>query len=200
MAENRILLTRRKAIRGAAALLGSSIAGAQITAFMSRAAVAAVEGEPPEFFDEDQFALIDRIADVMIPETDTPGASGVGVPHFIDLMLSEWASPARQARYVSGLAALDTELRGPGGEHFTELDADGQLEVLRGFDAAALADDGGNAFYAELKHMILFAYYSSEAGATEELQYQALPGVYQPCMPVDENTRGWFHLGFIHGL
>lgn len=193
-------LTRREAIKRAASLLGGSIAATQLTGFVARAASAAQAGEPPAFFDEDQFALIERIADVMIPETDTPGAHAVGVHHFVDLMLSEWASAERQARYVDGLGTLDVELRGPAGEPFISLDPGQQLEALRALDAAAFAENADIPFYVELKKMLLFAYYSSETGATEELRYERLPGLYQPCLTVDDETRAWFHLGFNYGL
>jgi gluconate 2-dehydrogenase gamma chain len=200
MQDDRNLLTRRKAIQGAASLLGGTIAATQLSTFMSRAAVAAAAGEPPEFFDADQFALVERIVDVMIPETDTPGAHAVGVHHFVDLMLAEWASPERQARYVRGLNQLDAELQGPDGDSFVDLAPDQQLEVLRAVDAAAYADDAGNPFFVELKKMVLFSFYSSEIGATEELQHEALPGQYRHCIPVDEDVRAWFDLGFSYGL
>ena len=204
MNENRILLTRRKAIQGAVSLLGGTIAAGQLGALASRAASAAAADQPPAFFDQDQFALVERIVDVMIPETDTPGAHSVGVHHFIDLMMSEWASPERQARYADGLAALAGELQGPGGESFVDLPAARQLESLRTVDAAAFAensaDNPGGDFFREFKSMTLFAYYSSEAGATEELQFEALPGPYRPCMTTDDDTRAWFHMTFRHGL
>ena len=193
-------LTRREAIKRAASLLGGGIAATQLTGFIGRAASAAAAGEPPAFFDADQFTLIERIADVMIPETDTPGAHAVGVHHFVDLMLSEWASAERQARYVDGLGQLDAALRSASGERFVELDSDQQLEALRAVDAAAFSNGADNSFYLELKKMVLFAFYSSEAGATEELAYERLPGIYQPCLTVNDDTRAWFHLGFNYGL
>ena len=200
MQDDRKLLTRRKAIQGAASLLGSSIAATQLSTFMSRAAVAAAAGEPPEFFDQDQFALVERIADVVIPETDTPGALTVGVHQFVDLMLAEWASPERQDRYVQGLERLDAQLQGPGGERFVDRSPDQQFEALRAVDAAAYAENADDTFFVELKKIVLFSYYSSEIGATQELQYEALPGQYRHCIPVDEDVRAWFDLGFSYGL
>ena len=196
MQDDRNLLSRRKAIQGAASLLGGTIAATQLSTFMSRAAVAAAAGEPPEFFDANQFALIEQIVDVMIPETDTSGAHAVGVHHFVDLMLAEWASPDRQTRYVRGLGQLDADLQGRDGQSFVDLAPDQQLDVLRAVDAAAYANNAGNTFYIELKKMVLFSFYSSEIGATEELQHEALPGPYKHCIPVDEDVRAWFNLGF----
>lgn len=193
-------LTRREALKRAAWLLGSSMGASQLSGFLGRSAAAAVAGDPPAFLDPDQFELVEHIVNVMIPETDTPGAHAAGVHHFIDLMLSEWASPERRERYVEGLDSLGTRLDDAAGDPFASLDTRQQLNALSAVDADAFASPGSNAFYLEFKKMVLFAYYSSEVGATEELAYQRLTGVYEPCLIADDDTRAWFHLGFRYGL
>jgi gluconate 2-dehydrogenase gamma chain len=199
-ADNRKSLTRRQAIQGAASLVGGTIAAAQLGGFMSRAALAATEGSDPVFFDDAALSLIERIADLMIPETDTPGALAAGVPHFIDLMLAEWASSERQQRFNSGLGDLEARLDDAAGGDFSGAPSDRQLESLRTVDEQAFSEDNDSAFYRELKRLMLFAYYSSEAGATVELQYEPLIPDYKACVPVDDIGRAWFWLGFSHGL
>jgi hypothetical protein len=192
-------LTRRQAIRGAATLVGGALAAGQLTPFLSRVARAADESAEPVFFDESQFELLGRIADVMIPETDTPGATGAGVDYFIDLMLDEWASPERQVRFRLGIDALGNALQ-EDGTAFVDAPADVQLARLRSLDAQAFEPAAGNSFYQEFKRMVLFAYYSSEAGATLELQYEALIPEYKACEPLKDIGRAWFWVGFSHGL
>ena len=46
-------------------------------------------------------------------------------------------------------------------------------------------------FFARLKEWTLIGYYTSEAGATEELQWLANPGRYVPDMPLAEVGRAW---------
>jgi len=198
--ETNALITRRKAIQGAASLVGGTIAAAQLGIFMSRPAIAAAENSAPLFFDQDQFLLVERIIDVMIPETDTPGAHAAGVHHFIDQMLAEWASPERQARYVQGLHDLDLHLRGAGGEKFVSSSPARQLELLSAVDKEAFADGARDTFFPELKKLVLFGYYSSEAGATVELQYEPMTADYKACVPIEDIGRAWFWLGFSHGL
>ena len=179
---------------GAASLVGGTIAATQLGALVSRAAVAATENTPPRFFDDPQFALIERIVDLMIPETDTPGAHAVGVHHFIDLMMQEWASAERQARFRSGITDFHTRL----GADFIDAAADEQLIRLGAVDEEAYAAD--DDFFREFKRLALFGFYSSEAGATVELQYEALTPQYKACVPIDDIGRGWFWAGFRHGL
>lgn len=197
------MVTRRKALQGAAALVGGSLAATQMGAFMGRAAVAADEGAAPAFFDSEQFALLERIVDVMIPETDTPGAQSVGVHYFIDLMMAEWASSERQGRYVDGLQDLNTRLREAEGEEFLVTSQESQLAALRRVDQQAFeinANEASHSFYKELKRLVLYSYYSSEAGATIELQYEALTPEYKACVPIEDIGRAWFWMGFPGGL
>jgi hypothetical protein len=195
------LLTRRNAIQGAAALLGGTLAAAQLGAFMSRAARAAASDSTPEFFDSDQFALVERAVDIIIPETDTPGALSAGVHRLVDRMLAEWASPERQARYVAGLRDIDTRMLELGAESFVAAPPRQQFGLLQALDVEANADGGGDTFFGEFKKLTLFGYYSSEPGATIELNYEALIPDYRACAPIAEiGGRAWFWLGFSHGL
>jgi gluconate 2-dehydrogenase gamma chain len=54
-----------------------------------------------------QDATVTRVADILVPETDTVGATGVGVTAFIDLLLSESMLPMQRDRFLEGLAAIN---------------------------------------------------------------------------------------------
>ena len=196
MSANETIITRRQAIRGAASIVGGTIAAAHVSAFLGRAAIAATDNAQPAFFTDDQFRLVTNVVDVMIPETDTPGAITAGVHHFIDLMLDEWASPERQDRFRSGIDELGSRLGGD----FSDADPDERLERLRVIDQEAHDDGAEDDFFREFKRLALFGYYSSEAGATSELQYEALTPDYKACVPLDDIGRAWFWMGFRHGL
>ena len=196
-----ILLTRRRALQGAASLVGGTLAAAQLGPFMSRVANAAAGDRAPLFFDAGQFALLERAVDVIIPETDTPGAAGAGVHHLIDLMLAEWASAERQARYVEGLQDVDARMQQLGPPDFVSATPSQQLELLQALDREAYSGRTGDTFFAEFKKLVIFGYYSSAAGATQELQYEPLIPDYKACVPIDDiGGRAWFWLGFSHGL
>ena len=46
-------------------------------------------------------------------------------------------------------------------------------------------------FFRHLKELTLTGYYTSEIGATEELQYEHTPGRYDACVPLEEVGRTW---------
>ncbi len=192
------LLTRRAAIKRLGALIGCTMTASQLSLLATNAAAA--DHSDPSFFDEDQFAMLSRIADLIIPETDTPGALGAGVHHLIDMMFAEWASADRQANWIEGLAGIDARAREHGMDSFMDGSAEEQFELLRTLDKEYF--DGGNqpTFFSGLKLMVVFAYYNSETGATVELQYLPMPGDYRPCVPLEEIGRGWFWNGYSYGL
>lgn len=190
--------TRREALKRAVVLVGGTAAAVQLGA-LSRVAAAMSEDAAPRFLDPEQFQVLKQVAGLVIPETDTPGAIGARVHVFIDLMLEEWASPARQARYVGGLADIDRRAREAAGQCFCNSPPARQLDVLQILDDEAFAQ-GSDHFFRELKRMIVFGYYSSEIGASVELRTQRIPGDYRPCVPMEEIGRAWFWNGFSYGL
>jgi len=78
-------------MRNAVLLLGGAIPAAQLGLIES--VLAATETDyKPQFLSPKRLAMVERIVDLVIPETDTPGAVSAGTHRFIDVMLAEWAS------------------------------------------------------------------------------------------------------------
>ena len=83
---------------GTAALPGSAtlraIAGEQPHAQASRPGV-----------DAAQRHLVDLLAEMIIPATDTPGAREADVPAFIETMVADWYTDTERTIFLQGLAA-----------------------------------------------------------------------------------------------
>jgi hypothetical protein len=45
--------------------------------------------------------------------------------------------------------------------------------------------------YAALKDLLINLYYLSEPGATVELRYEHVPGVWEASTPITAETRAW---------
>ena len=74
----------------------------------------------PSFFTAPEFAVLSKLADVIIPETETPGAVRAGVPDYIDRVVSlnrehqplaraglAWLTSEAQRRFAREYASLD---------------------------------------------------------------------------------------------
>jgi gluconate 2-dehydrogenase gamma chain len=125
------------------------------------------------FLAEADFRTISRIADLIIPETNTPAASGAGVPSYIDMVIAR--DSEQQQLVADGLRWLDAEAGGQAGKKFMDLSEDVQIGILEPLCQAA---DAGNSlarnvqFFALIKKLTADGYYTSKTGLIDELGYQ----------------------------
>jgi glucoside 3-dehydrogenase (cytochrome c) hitch-hiker subunit len=145
-----------------------------------------------------QNLTVTAIAEMIIPRTETPGATDAGVPAFIDLIVTEWYTDQERARFLGGLADVDTRSQRLFSKNFVECSQDQQAEILTALGAKMLADadglkgepeppgvlEAGQNFYSMLRNLVLTGYYTSEAGATAELNYQIIPDRFDACAEI----------------
>ena len=133
----------------------------------------AAPSNPAHFLNEADFRTVSRIADLIIPETNTPGASGAGVPAYIDMVIARDAD--QQQLVADGLRWLDAEAaRGIKGKKFIDLSEDAQYKILEPLCEAA--DSGSSLarnvqFFALIKKLTADGYYTSKTGLINELGY-----------------------------
>ena len=199
MTQDRPVLTRREALRSALSLVGGIATAAQLTV-VERVLAADDAGSTPGFLSDDHLAMLERISDLIIPATDTPGAVSAGVHRFIDRMLAEWASVETQRQFVAGFNDIDQRAVESGMPNLVSGSAAQQRDLLMQLDREAFAEDSTDEFFRRMKKLILFSYFSSEQGATQALRFDRVPGRYDPCMSLEEDGRAWFWLGYSYEL
>lgn len=178
---------RRAALIKLAGLCGLALSGDALAALAAPKVSAT-----PGLLSPDALALTGVLAEHIIPATDTPGALAVGAHRTIDHMLLACATPSEQQGFVAGLTRVDAVALAETGKHFRALPSPRQVALLHALDegkAPFTAQD--QHFFRQLKSYTLFAYYTSEAGATRELAYLPVPGGYKGNMPLRKNTRTW---------
>jgi hypothetical protein len=154
-----------------------------------------------QLLDGHQRAMVDEISDMIIPATDTPGASDVHVDEFIDLILAEWSSDKERADFLNGLAELDTTTQRT--HHMSFLNAlpaqrEQQLRILDDELTAARAlgkawrpamgpkpPDHTKLFWHQIRSLTVTGYYTSEPGYTLEARNVLIPGAWKSCTAVD---------------
>jgi len=128
----------------------------------------------PAFLNDQQNETLISLSDLLIPDTDTPGAKQALVNRSIDTMLA--AEPVKsQQKFLQDLAFLDAAGRQEYGKEFRALSADEHNELLRplsyperpSFWTEDAPPDPGREHFQRLKSRIVFAYYTSEIGMRE---------------------------------
>jgi hypothetical protein len=178
---------RRQALLRMGALCGLALGGDVL------AAVAAPKSaSPPEWLSPDELALTAALADLIIPQTDTPGALAVDAPRTIDHLLAVCTPAPSQAAFRTGLARIDAAAKAQGGQRFASLAPARQVVLLQAIDSGAAPFTMEDMrFFRQLKGYVAFAYYTSEPGATRELAYLPIPGGYKGRIKITPSTRTW---------
>ena len=149
--------------------------------------------------DAHQNATIETMTDLILPETSTPGAKGVKVNEFIDLMLTEWYDRPDSERFLRGIADADVASRKRFGKTFVQCSPAQQTELMKIWDGEAMAYSHAlklsqkskttapqvNFFYT-VKRLTLVGYYTSEVGFLKELGATIIPLKHAGCAPLSE--------------
>lgn len=187
--ENKI--DRKEAIKRAGLLLGGVVFAPNILGVLN--GCTATPGEwTPTLFSNEQARLVAALADVILPADDSPAASELGVPQFIETMVDEVYSEAQQREFLEGLDKFSDDYRADIQSEFTDgTDTDKYDFTYHQNRLAVDEDPARNPFFLSFKELTLLGYYTTEVGASEVLRYQAVPGSYDGCIPFEDVGKTW---------
>ena len=122
----------------------------------------------PLFFNAAEYALIERLADIIIPSDETPGANEAGVAEFIDLMTSR--DHELQHNFRIGLHWLNAHSNRLRGKLFLTLTHEQQvalLEPLAYKKKFRPGEERGQEFFDLMREYTVMSFYTSEVGLKE---------------------------------
>jgi hypothetical protein len=195
-------MNRREALRLLATGTALQLAPRSALAVLREARRLVDAPVPPRTLNAHQTATVKMMAEIILPRTDTPGATDVGTSEFIDLMLTEWYDEEDRTRFLNGLGEVDLRMKALFGKNFIDGTPDQQAEILAwlGQKMTAAADrlsarrgstlGSSKDFYPMFRTLTLTAYYTSEAGATGELHFQVIPDSHEGCAVVPSAKGG----------
>jgi hypothetical protein len=125
----------------------------------------------------EQLALVGAIADTILPRTDSPSATDVKVPLFVDVIVSENYTESQRAAFMNALPELEAALRGSDGTAFVAMDAEHRAVALGSVERASRQPQPF-ATYWRLKGLVIHGYFTSEPVAKQVLHYNMMPGHY----------------------
>ena len=100
----------------------------------------------PQFFTRPEYALVERLTEMIIPSDGTPGAKEAGVAEFIDFMVA--SDPEVQYGFRTGITWLNAHSERLHGKPFVKLPAEQQTVLLEPLGFKEL-DNPALKFYAE---------------------------------------------------
>jgi len=197
-------MNRRELIQRVAWLMGGAISAPAVLGVLNGCSPKPSGASwTPLFLSKEEGAIVEEVADLILPRTDTPGARDVGVPAFIDVILKDAYPSEDQARFVSGLKDFDSEAQRAQGKPFLQLSQAQRLAFLQQIHDAAASAEHAQAddqdipasqrkrpFVLMMKELTLLGFFTSEVGATQVLQYVAVPGGFQACIPIAQAGNG----------
>jgi gluconate 2-dehydrogenase gamma chain len=187
-------MNRREALRRVALLTGAAVSMPLATAILQ-----GCQSEPSreglKYLSAKQYDVFNELAERIIPKTDTPGAKDVGVTDFIDTMLAEFYPEAEAKKYVKMIDEFEAACEKANGKSFLDMKDDERDTYLKKVEAEAHkalegGKNGDELFWFTAKQGVLSAFFITEAGARQVLQYKDIPGPFQGCVPLKDAGEG----------
>ena len=125
----------------------------------------------PKVLDVKQNDTVTVLAELIIPETDTPGARAARVNEYIDGVLADATTSDRES-FLQGLTWLDLMSQQRYSAPFATATPEHQVALLTELSTASPADmelRRGAEFFAAIRAMTIAGYYTSEAGLLQEI-------------------------------
>lgn len=190
-------MDRRESVKRVALLMGGAISATTMTFVVNSCNGPSKEAEMVEgLFSSDEQTLISELAESIIPKTETPGAKEAQVPEFISMMLEECYPADFQEHFKQGLNNLEQHCQQQFKNTFAQLDEDQKTQMLTAVESEAFGPDskfadGKQHYYRTFKELTMLGFFSSEQGATQTLEYVAIPGQYDGCIDLEPNQKTW---------
>ncbi|HEX3321136.1 MAG TPA: gluconate 2-dehydrogenase subunit 3 family protein [Terriglobales bacterium] len=122
----------------------------------------------PQFFSDGEYAVVERLTELIIPTDQTPGAKEAGVAEFIDFMISR--DREQQYPFRTGLSWLNAHSERLLGKPFLGLSDKEQISILEPLAYKAKYREGeedGREFFRRMKEMTIMGFYTTEIGYKE---------------------------------
>ena len=198
-------ISRRDAIRAVTAMLGGAalVGGEHVLAFsFDDAALSRTMEQGAGTFAAADVALLDEIAETILPETRTPGAKAAKTGAFMALMVTDAYTEEQRRVFIDGMRQVDAACTAAVGVGFMRASPAQRLTVVEALDREQKAamdarrpaptnrapapesdNDEPAHYFRMMKELTLLGFFTSEVGCTKALRYIEAPGRLDPCAP-----------------
>lgn len=184
------MMKRRTVLKYTTLLTGVTLSGAFITGFLSGCQPEKTGTEyQPIILSEEKYRLLKQLTDVLLPETDTPGAVELGVPELLETIVGRCYTSEDQNVFDNQLASIYKAL---GEDEFMNSSSEDQLLLVHEMEKELDTKNELNNAYQSIKSNIITCYLGTEYVGTNLLNYLPVPGEYEPCIPASSlDGKAW---------
>ncbi len=202
-------MQRRQLLKYIAVITGATFVGGELLLTGCKTA-----DKPSSFFSEKMIALLDEIAETIIPRTDTPGAKDAKVGEFMKIFVTDCYTPEQQDAFYKGVNNFNAEAQKAIGSNFEEATEEKKISFLNQLEEEAqpfnkkvqedekpekeaakaahrIFVEKPRHYYTMLKQLTLLGYFTSEPGATKALRHVPVPGKYDGAYPYKKGDRAF---------
>lgn len=178
-------IDRREMLKTLTLMTGYAITAGAASAFLSGCKSDASSmpiGSTTSVLTDDQIKTIAAIVDRIIPKTDTPGAVDAGVDQYISLAVNKFYTAEDQKKFLENFARFDKLATDKYKKTFAQLNDQNKDDILKILAEEWKKNDKDPHIFKEIRDLTVTGYCTSEAGATQLLKYDPIPGPYKGCI------------------
>ena len=132
-----------------------------------------------EYFEPDEGNILLDVADIMIPQTETAGATDSRSVLYLDRLMTTWAGDSTKSDIQQFIQALNQHAEIIHGAQYLELPEVMRVNILSDIDRNSFSGSEAvniDAPYRRLKWLIFHIHYTSEAANSD---FVLIPGQYR---------------------
>ena len=205
-------MKRRDAIKNLSLSLGYVVSAPTIMNILSSCTAEGTTWTPLYFTNQEKQMII-HLADIIVPTTDIAGAIDVNAAQFMDRMYANIIGKEKKKNFRKGAEIFGNEFlksfnKNPEKgtkEEFEQLFSsyfdlseeqskkvlDRQQQNPKNIPTSQIEEYRIYEFLIEVRQNTLFAYFTSEKVGEEILNYDPVPGSFEPCIPLSEVGNSW---------
>ncbi len=205
-------MNRREALRGLSLSLGYAVS---VPSVLSVLQACSVENESwtSVFLTESEKNIVTQLVDIILPSSDIPGGLEINLPQFVDMMCKDVMTKSDQEIFHQGSDVFSKRFKLRFNKDIRKAKKHEVLEVFANYFDKTPAESKqilekqkknieeipGSEMQDYLMYKCLMAvrsfsllgYYTSEKIGTEVLNFDPIPGGWQPCIPVSDIGNAW---------
>lgn len=193
-------MERRELLKQIAILTGGIVIGSEFFLSGCKSGAKLEAGFSPA-----SIAMLDEVAETIIPATKTPGAKAAQVGEFMKTFVTDCYTADQQSAFTKGILQLDEACNKLNGKSFMDCDAKQRKDLLISLEKDAKVynekpnkeNEGKREnmlplhYYTMIKQLTLMGFFTSKTGATETLRHIQVPGKYDGAFPYKKGDKAW---------